>query len=98
MYLDVDPAWTVWVVLARRLPGELSAEPISGLDMRRRGRYSMRDMHPGGTAETQGGRVLCVVGKGPAPDDARAKAYGAIEKITFKSMAYRRDIGHRVTA
>jgi phosphoribosylamine-glycine ligase len=42
--------------------------------------------------------VLCVVGKGPAFEDARAEAYGAIEKISFNSMAYRRDIGHRMGA
>ena len=100
--LDVDPAWTVGVVLAMEsYPGSYpSGEPISGLDAVQEGKvfHAGTRVSPGGTVETQGGRVLCVVGKGPAFADARAEAYGAIEKITFKSMAYRRDIGHRATA
>jgi len=99
--LDVDPAWTVGVVLAMEsYPGNYpSGEPISGLDEVANGKvfHAGTRLSAEGTVETQGGRVLCVVGKGSAFEDARAEAYGAIENITFKSMAYRRDIGHRVS-
>ena len=99
--LDVDPAWTIGVVLAMEsYPGSYpSGEPISGLDKVADGKvfHAGTRLSPEGTVETQGGRVLCVVGKGSAFEDARAEAYGAIQKITFKSMAYRRDIGHRVS-
>ena len=97
--LDVDPAWTVGVVLAMEsYPGNYpSGESISGLNAVQSGKvfHAGTRLSQEGTVETQGGRVLCVVGRGAAFEDARAEAYGAIEKITFPSMAYRRDIGHR---
>lgn len=98
--LDVDPAWTVGVVLAMEsYPGSYpSGELISGLDAVQGAKvfHAGTRLSPEGAVETQGGRVLCVVGKGAAFEDARAEAYGAIEKIAFNSMAYRRDIGHRM--
>ncbi|MDW8140777.1 MAG: phosphoribosylamine--glycine ligase [Candidatus Bipolaricaulota bacterium] len=42
---------------------------------------------------TAGGRVLNVVGLGDSVNEARARAYTAIEKIRFQGMQYRRDIG-----
>jgi phosphoribosylamine--glycine ligase len=90
------------VVLAMEsYPGSYPhGEPISGLDAVQSGKvfHAGTGLSPEGIVETQGGRVLCVVGKGAAFEDARAEAYGAIEKIAFNSMAYRRDIGHRMGA
>jgi phosphoribosylamine--glycine ligase len=42
---------------------------------------------------TAGGRVLGVTGVAESIDEARAKAYAAVEKIKFEGMHYRRDIG-----
>ncbi len=45
------------------------------------------------TLKTNGGRVLGVVGMADTLDEARKKAYEDIEKISFKGMQYRKDIG-----
>jgi phosphoribosylamine---glycine ligase len=42
---------------------------------------------------TAGGRVLTIVGRGPDYREAIARAYGAVDKISFDGMHYRRDIG-----
>lgn len=44
---------------------------------------------------TNGGRVLSVAALGSDLEDARRKAYAAVEKIQFDKMHYRRDIGWR---
>ncbi|GAB2707791.1 phosphoribosylamine--glycine ligase [Nocardia thraciensis] len=46
-----------------------------------------------GRPVTRGGRVLHVVGSGPHPADARAKAYDGVRRISFPGMRYRTDIG-----
>ena len=48
-----------------------------------------------GETVTCGGRVLTVCALGQDLSNARRRAYAAIEKIHFKGMFYRRDIGHR---
>jgi phosphoribosylamine--glycine ligase len=50
---------------------------------------------PDGHLQTAGGRVLGVTGYGSDLESARARAYGAIEKIHFEGMHFRRDIGLR---
>ena len=42
---------------------------------------------------TAGGRVLTVVGRGATYEDAIARAYAGVSKISFDGMHYRRDIG-----
>lgn len=42
---------------------------------------------------TNGGRVLCLVGKGEDLAQTRALVYKEIKKIKFKDMYYRRDLG-----
>ncbi len=42
---------------------------------------------------TNGGRVLGISATGSTLEEALAKAYKAIEKITFEGMQYRKDIG-----
>ena len=42
---------------------------------------------------TAGGRVLTVVGRGRGYSEAIARAYGAVDKISFDGMQYRKDIG-----
>jgi phosphoribosylamine--glycine ligase len=42
---------------------------------------------------TTGGRVLCIVSKGRDLAEARANAFGEMEKVSFEGMTYRKDIG-----
>ncbi len=44
---------------------------------------------------TDGGRVLTVTGMGDSLQEARDRAYSAIEKISFDGGFYRHDIGYR---
>ena len=46
-----------------------------------------------GEVLTSGGRVLGVTAKGATNDEARAKAFANVEKISFEGMHFRRDIG-----
>ncbi len=46
-----------------------------------------------GRLVTSGGRVLNVVAKGKDIEEARAKAYKAVENISWDNMQYRKDIG-----
>jgi len=48
---------------------------------------------PAKALATAGGRVLGVSAVDNTLDEALAKAYKAIEKISFEGMQYRRDIG-----
>lgn len=50
------------------------------------------DLENGGLV-TSGGRVLSVVSAGVDLEDARRKCYADVERITFDSMIYRKDIG-----
>ncbi len=45
------------------------------------------------TVETDGGRVLGVTALGQSHEEARGKAYEALQKISFEGMQYRGDIG-----
>lgn len=44
---------------------------------------------------TSGGRVLTVVASGAGYEEAIAKAYDGVAKISFEGMQYRRDIGRK---
>jgi phosphoribosylamine--glycine ligase len=50
-----------------------------------------------GGLKTAGGRVLYVTAVGSDIDEARRKAYGAVDLIEFDGMRFRRDIGLRRT-
>ena len=45
---------------------------------------------------TAGGRVLNVTGLGPSLEDARGRAFAAVERIHFDGAQYRPDIAARV--
>ena len=49
-----------------------------------------------GETVTSGGRVLGITGTGKDFQDARERAYSAVEQISFEGAYYRRDIGYRV--
>jgi phosphoribosylamine---glycine ligase len=48
-----------------------------------------------GTPLTAGGRVLTVVGRGNTYEEATARAYDGVSRISFDGMQFRRDIGRK---
>lgn len=97
--LEVAGSAMIAVILASGgYPGAFEAgQPIEGIEDAAR----MPGVHifHGGTARgpsgivTAGGRVLAVAAEGRDLAEARTRAYAAAEKIHFKGMHYRRDIG-----
>jgi phosphoribosylamine--glycine ligase len=79
--------------------GHRSGVPIEGLDDA--GRMEGVVVFHAGTEErkgrvvTAGGRVLAVSALGGSLADARARAYAAVERISFEGMHYRTDIAAR---
>jgi len=51
-----------------------------------------------GEVVTSGGRVLCVCALGDDVAEAQRRAYKAVDRISWKGMYCRRDIGHRAIA
>lgn len=49
----------------------------------------------GGKLVTNGGRVLAVTALGDSMDEAKARAYSALESVSFEDMDYRKDIAWR---
>ena len=64
------------------------AEALDGVLVFRAGIGTNHERRP----VTAGGRVLNVCGLGPGVAEARARAYEAVERISFAGMQYRRDI------
>jgi phosphoribosylamine--glycine ligase len=97
--LDWSPDWAVTVVMASAgYPASArTGDVIAGL-----GDVEDAEVTHAGTAEregrvvTAGGRVLNVTGLGPTLEEARGRAYAAVEKITFDGAQYRSDIAARV--
>jgi phosphoribosylamine--glycine ligase len=92
-----SPRWAVTVVLASRGYPESSSkgDVIEGLGAP--GSLDVEVLHAGTAVEgdsvvTAGGRVLNVTGLGDDPGQARERAYGAAERISFDGMQMRRDI------
>ncbi len=52
----------------------------------------------GGNVVTNGGRVLCVTSLGETVQEAQNIAYQTVNKIQWKDVYFRRDIGHRAIA
>jgi phosphoribosylamine--glycine ligase len=79
-----------------------SGVPIDGLEAAR-GVDGVTVFHAGTRKEgdrvvTAGGRVLGVTGVGDGVDQARERAYRAVESIRFEGAHFRRDIGKRRNA
>jgi phosphoribosylamine--glycine ligase len=92
-----SPRWAVTVVLASRGYPESSSKGdlIEGLGAP--GSLDVEVLHAGTAVQgdsvvTAGGRVLNVTGLGDDPAQARDRAYGAAERISFDGMQMRRDI------
>jgi len=98
--LDWSDEWAVTVVMASAgYPvSSRSGDVIAGLD-------DVGDdaeiTHAGtarrdGALVTAGGRVLNLTGLGPSLEDARGRAFAAVERIHFDGAQYRPDIAARV--
>jgi phosphoribosylamine--glycine ligase len=104
---DWLPGLAVCVVLAAEgYPGKVrSGDAISGLgdDGQLSGVDSETVVFHAGTKRdkgqlvTNGGRVLGVTAHGAGLEEARARAYAAIGRITWPGMHFRKDIGMRGT-
>src|SRR5207253_10072228 len=76
-----------------------TGDPITGLPEAAAGE-GVRVFHAGtsvrdGRVVSSGGRVLNVVGIGDTLNEARARAYRAVEAVRYEGKIYRRDIGAR---
>jgi phosphoribosylamine--glycine ligase len=97
--LEVDPRAAVAVVLAAEgYPGPVRrGDAISGLDVRLDADQQLFQAGtasgPDGRVVTAGGRVLTVCGLGPGHAEARARAYDAVGRVSFRGMQFRSDIG-----
>ena len=98
-----DPRASLGVVLAAGgYPADYAkGEVISGLDTIQE--QGVKVFHAGtqlkdGAVVTSGGRVLCVCALGDDVADAQRRAYTAVDKISWKDVYCRRDIGHRAIA
>jgi phosphoribosylamine--glycine ligase len=99
--LSIEPLCSACVIVAAEgYPGEVRrGDPIhsSLSDSPDRQLFhagSRRDRD--GSCVTAGGRVLALVAQGDDFDTAFARAYAALEQVSFRGMTFRRDIGHQV--
>jgi phosphoribosylamine--glycine ligase len=96
-----DPRTAVCVVATSEgYPGEYpKGLPIRGLEELETGDdlqvFHSGTVQRGHDVVTAGGRVLAVCALGDDLEAARARAYAALERIEFRGMHYRRDIGCR---
>ena len=99
--MDWDDRAAVCVVMASGgYPGEYEKGiPITGLDDVK-DEADVQVFHAGtkevdGQMLTNGGRVLSVTGLGKDIADAQEKAYGAVSKIYWQGVRFRKDIGDK---
>jgi len=101
--VEWDERASLGVVLAAGgYPGSYEkGHVISGLDAAQGD--DVRVFHAGTRLDgsdivTSGGRVLCVCALGEDVAEAQRRAYAAVDKISWKDVYFRRDIGHRAIA
>jgi phosphoribosylamine--glycine ligase len=98
-----DPRAALGVVLAaENYPENVrKGDAIAGLDAA--AKLPGKIFHAGtkladGQIVTNGGRVLCAVGLGDSVSVAQSHAYTLVDKVSWKGMQCRRDIGFRAIA
>jgi phosphoribosylamine--glycine ligase len=101
---EIEATWdaraAVGVVLAAEgYPDDVrQGDAIAGLDEAARldGKVFHAGTHLEGTRVlTAGGRVLCAVGLGTGAAEAQRAAYALVDRLCWRGMQYRRDIGWR---
>ena len=104
VHAEWDPRPSLGVVLAAGgYPDKYrKGDVISGLDADA-GDDDCKIFHAGTQLKgnktvTNGGRVLCCVALGKTVAEAQAKAYELVDKISWKDVYCRRDIGYRAVA
>ena len=97
--IELPPAGRAAVTVALTAPdypaGGDSGTPISGIaeaELTGALVFHAGTARQGDALVTNGGRILGVTGVGESVSEARAHAYAAIDKISFKGMRYRNDI------
>jgi phosphoribosylamine--glycine ligase len=98
-----DPRAALGVVLAaENYPDNArKGDAIAGLDAAAKlpGKvFHAGTRFDGGAVLTNGGRVLCAVGLGDTVSAAQAQAYALVDRVSWKGMQCRRDIGYRAIA
>jgi phosphoribosylamine--glycine ligase len=98
--LREETALTV-IMAAKGYPGTPDKGGV--IDLRDAGGDGVNVFHAGtalkdGTLVANGGRVLAVTATGASVTEAQARAYAAVDKITFPTGFCRRDIGWREVA
>lgn len=94
----VDDAYVCLVLAAEGYPGEVhTGDPIEGIEDAEalEGVRVLRlavESDDGGVIRTNGGRVLNVVASGPTVADARALAYDASARISWRGLHFREDV------
>ena len=100
--LEFDARATVGVVLAAGgYPNDYArGDAIDGLDdeLPDTKVFHAGTRQAGDACVTNGGRVLCVVGLGDSVAAAQAAAYARVDRIHWRGMFCRRDIGYRAVA
>ena len=97
--LELDRRAAVGVVLAGEgYPGQVTTgDVITGADAEFPDDvqvfHAATRREAGGPLLTSGGRVLTVCALGAGLDDAARRAYGAVARIGFRGMQFRKDIG-----
>jgi phosphoribosylamine--glycine ligase len=74
----------------KKISGLAEADAVPGVKVFHAGTGKVN-----GDIVTSGGRVLGVTARAATLDEALARAYEAVEEISFEGMQYRRDIGAR---
>jgi phosphoribosylamine--glycine ligase len=72
--------------------GACQAEPPACVEPANGGAEFADGMEPAGL-RTAGGRVLALAALGADAEEARSRAYAALEAVSFRGMGFRRDIG-----
>jgi phosphoribosylamine--glycine ligase len=99
--IEVEENASVCIVgAAERYPKSPNGVAISGLEtikmMEDVIAFHENTFFDGSNIITPGGGVICVTATGKDPDDAKVKAYDAIEKIHFDGVYYRKDIAKKI--
>ncbi len=99
--IEVEQNATVCIVgAAERYPKSPNGVAISGLEtikmMKEVIAFHENTSFDDSNIVTPGGGVICITAVGKDPEDAKVKAYDAIEKIHFDGIYYRKDIAKKI--